>query len=297
MQIAITGATGFLGRYLVGHLAGRGHRCRCWHRSGSDRSGFEAVSDHVEWVQGDLGDPPSARTLVAGCDAVVHAALDRPGMGFRGAEGDLVEFAERNVLGTIRLIEAARQADVARFVFISTCAVHEVILEDRKLDEAHPLWPTSHYGAHKAAIEKFVHGYGLGNGYDICALRPAGIYGLARPAARSKWFDLVQAVQRGEPIDEPRGGKEVHAADVAKAVEILLSAEGIAGQAYNCYDRYIAQQEVAEIAKRLTGSTSVIEKRNKGAKHQIDTSKLRDLGMTFGGCALMEETVRQLLDQ
>lgn len=296
MQIAITGATGFLGRYLVGHLAGLGHPCRCWHRPGSDRDGFEAVSGHIEWVPGDLGDAESARALVAGCDAVVHAALDRPGAGFRGAEGDPVQFAERNVLGTIRLIEAARQADVARFVFISTCAVHEVILEDRKLDEAHPLWPTSHYGAHKAAIEKFVHGYGLGEGYDICALRPTGIYGLARPVARSKWFDLVQAVQRGEGIDDPRGGKEVHATDVAKAVEILLNAEGIAGQAYNCYDRYIAQQDVAEIAKRITGSTSVIEKRNKGAKHQIDTSKLRALGMTFGGRARMEETVRQLLD-
>ena len=46
--------------------------------------------------------------------------------------------------------------DVRRFVFIATCAVHDVILSDRPLDEAHPLWPKSHYGAHKAAIEKFV---------------------------------------------------------------------------------------------------------------------------------------------
>ncbi len=52
-----------------------------------------------------------------------------------------------------------------RFVFISTCAVHDVILADRPLDEAHPLWPKSHYGAHKAALEKFVHSYGLGQGW------------------------------------------------------------------------------------------------------------------------------------
>ena len=37
---------------------------------------------------------------------------------------------------------------MSRFVFISTCAVHDVILDDRPLDEAHPLWPAGHYGAH-----------------------------------------------------------------------------------------------------------------------------------------------------
>ncbi len=293
MRIAITGATGFLGRYIVRRLATQGHVCHCWYRPGSDRGGFEAVTDHIEWLGGDLTDAESIQTLVSGCDAVVHAALDRPGAGFRGAEGNVTRFVERNVLGTIRLIEAARRAGAARFVFISTCAVHEKILEDRNLDEAHPLWPASHYGAHKAAIEKFVHSYGLGQGYDICALRPTGIYGTARPIQNSKWFDLVQAVKRGQRITRAYGGKEVHVADVAKAVEILLTADGVAGQSYNCYDMYIADQDVAEIAKQITGSNSFIEQLNKGPKHQIDTSKLRALGMTFGGRAILEETVGQ----
>jgi nucleoside-diphosphate-sugar epimerase len=91
-------------------------------------------------------------------------------------------------------------------------------------------WATSHYGAHKAAIEQFVHSYGFGQGYPICALRPTGIYGVARPVASSKWFDLVEAVAHGQAVECRRGGKEVHAADVAKAVEILLSAEGVAGE-------------------------------------------------------------------
>ena len=233
--------------------------------------------------------------LVRGVDAVVHAALYRPGTGFRGREGDLPTFVECNVLGTIRLIEAARQAGVGRFVFISTCAVHEQIMDDRKLDEAHPLWPTSHYGAHKAAIEKFIHSYGLGHGYNICSLRPTGIYGLTRPITDSKWYDLVHAVARGESVSSDRGGKEVHAADVAKAVSILLTADGVAGRAYNCYDRYIADQEVAAIAKEITGSKSTIASSNKGPKNQIETSRIRALGMTFGGRPLLEQTIRELL--
>ena len=54
---------------------------------------------------------------------------------------------------------------------------------------------------------------------------------------------------------------------------------------------------MAEIAKRITGSKSSIEGINKGPKHQIDTSKLRALGMTFGGEALLERTVRELLER
>jgi nucleoside-diphosphate-sugar epimerase len=294
MHVAVTGATGFLGRYIVNHLLEHGNSCRCWYREGGDRGGF-VDPERIEWIPGTLQDAVAADGLVRGVDAVVHAALHREGAGFRGAEGPITDFVAANVLGTIRLIEAARRAGVGRFIFIATCAVHEVILDDRPLDEAHPLWPTSHYGAHKAAIEKFVHSYGFGDGYPICSLRPTGIYGVARPIEKSRWFGLVQRVARGEAIRSPRGGKEVHAADVARAVERLLTADNIAGQAFNCYDRYVAEQEVAQIAKEISGSDSTIERLNKGPIHQIETGKIRGLGMAFGGRPLLERTVGELL--
>jgi len=300
MHIAITGATGFLGRYLVNHLATSGHRLRCWYRPSSDRSGFPAAATTtIEWVPGQLGDGNATVTLVRGVDAVVHSALqwERTG-GFRASgQDDLLHFLEANLMGSLQLMHAALSAGVGRFVFISTCAVHEVILDDRPLDESHPLWPASHYGAHKAAIEKFVHSFGFGQGWPICALRPTGIYGLAHPPNRSRWFELVGQVVRGEPIATAKGGKEVHAADVAKAAGLLLNADAkaIAGQSFNCYDRYIAEQEVAQIAKEITGSTTAVANLNRGPKHQIVTQKLRSLGMTFGGDALLRQTVAQLV--
>ena len=145
MRVAVTGATGFLGRYIVRHLVGEGHDCRCWCRPGSDRGGFDGCEERIEWLDGDLTNSDSMKGLIADVDAVVHSALDRPGAGFRGSEGDVATFVECNVVGTVRLIETAKSAGVSRFIFISTCAVHEKILDDRKLDEAHPLWPTSHY--------------------------------------------------------------------------------------------------------------------------------------------------------
>jgi nucleoside-diphosphate-sugar epimerase len=300
MLVAVTGGTGFLGRYIVRHLAGLGHRLRCWHRPTSDRGGLEDVAGALDWLPGHLGDEASMTALVRGTDAVVHAALEwqrRPD-GRRSGGGDLLrEFLETNLMGSLRLIQAARAAGVPRFVFISTCAVHEVILDDRPLDETHPLWPTNHYGAHKGALEKFVHSFGLGEGWPICALRPTGIYGLAHPPSASRWFDLVGRVLGGEPIESARGGKEVHALDVARAVALLLQAEAkaVAGQAFNCYDRYVAEQEVARIARELSGSASAIADVNRGPKHQIATGKIRALGMTFGGEPLLRQTVAELV--
>jgi hypothetical protein len=92
-----------------------------------------------------------------------------------------------------------------------------------------------------------------------------------------------------------RGGKEVHAADVAKAVGILLTANGIAGEVFNCYDRYVSELEVATIAKELSGSKSQIFGEPKQPKHQIVTDKIRALGMEFGGEQLLSQTVAELI--
>jgi nucleoside-diphosphate-sugar epimerase len=298
MRIGITGATGFLGRYIVKQLASAGNKLRCWNRSGSEAGGFEDEAQGIDWLPGQLGDPAATQQLVHGVDALVHCALARPTNATFTVSGheDLLGFLQTNLVGSLQLFQSAFEAGVGRCIFISSCAVHDVILSDRPLDEKHPLWPQSHYGAHKAALEAFVHSFG-GQGWPVCALRPTGIYGVAHPPERSRWYGLIGQVLRGEPIATARGGKEVHGADVARAVQLLLTADAklIAGQAFNCFDRYVAEQDVAHIAQDLTNSPSVIEDANRGPKNQIDTHKLRALGMTFGGEPLLRRTVEELV--
>lgn len=295
MRIALTGATGFLGRYVAAHLVEQGHTLRCWYRPDSDREGFMAMHGDIEWLQGNLGDFDALPHMVEGCDAVVHAALFHPSGGFRGAEGNMSEYLHKNLMGSILLMEEAHRAGCDRFVFVSTCAVHEKILDDRPLDEAHPAWPASHYGAYKAAVEAFVHSFGKGHGFSVCAIRPTGIYGLAHPARKSRWYDLVASVVRGGSVTCQRGGKEVHAADVARAIGLLLTADGVAGEVFNCYDRYISEHEVATLARRLSGSNATVEGGATTPKNQIVTARIRALGMTFGGDALLEQTVGELV--
>lgn len=298
MKIAITGATGFLGRYILKHLVEEGHFCRCWKRLTSDLTGLDDLAKKVEWIEGDLGDQGSHKRLIRGMDAVIHAALARPkGLQFRERPGtDRMELLHLNLLGSISLMDASKEIGIERFIFISSCAVHEVILKDRLLDETHPLWPLTHYGAYKAAVEKFIHYYGFGEEWQVCALRPTGIYGLTHPPEQSKWLDLIRRVKKGGRISVAKGGKEVNAADVAKAISLLLKADNIAGQAYNCYDMYIADQDVALIAADIINSNCIIEDVNKGPKNQIDTQKIRSLGMTFGGKELLKKTVEEIVE-
>lgn len=294
MKIALTGASGFLGRYVAHDLVQGGHQLRAWYRPQNQTRCYD-LGPSLEWLSGQLGDADSSRALVHGCDAVIHSALHHAAGDWSGAY-DLNNFLKINFLGSIELIQASLGAGVSKFIFISSCAVHDLILPGRPLDETHPLYPKSHYGAHKAALEAFVHSYAHGHGFDICALRPCGIYGVAEPPAESKWYNLIKAVARGESVACSRGGKEVHVKDAAAAIRLLLTAAHSRGEVFNCCDRYISEWEVANLTKHLSQSSSEITGAAPAPRNQIETGKLRALGLAFGGQALLKETISQLLE-
>lgn len=299
MKIFVTGATGLIGGELVKQLLDDGHELRLWHRRCSATESLTKLKvqsgEQIELICGQLGEGREAEAT-AGCDAVVHAALWRQDVSFQQPPADLLEYLRVNLMGSIRLIEAAMNQQVSRFVFLSTCAVHDKILTDRPLDETHPLQAKTHYGAHKAAIEKFVHSYGHGSGFPICALRPSGVFGVSSPIERSKWFELIADVIAGNAVQPEGGGKEVHVSDVAKAIRLLLEApaEKIAGEAFSCCDAYYSHHDVAVTAKQISASDAKISGTQRLPKHQIVTKKIEALGMKFSGIPVFEETITRI---
>lgn len=296
MVVGVTGGTGFIGRYIIRQLIQSGHQVVAWYRGNRPPTPID-MEDSITWIPGSLRDANACRQLVDSSEAIVHAALYRPGKTFRGTEGNLVTYVDQNITGSMELMTAAVASRIRRFVFLSSGSVHEQVLSDRPLDECHPTWALSHYGAHKAAIEQFVFSYGLGYGFPICALRPTAVYGLNEPVENSKWFELVGQVVRNEAVVVSRGGKEVHVADVAQAVQALLDADPqhITGQAFECYDQYISEWDVAQLAKSLAGSQSSISGSCPTPAHQIVTDKIRSLGVSFGGQKRLHQTIASLV--
>lgn len=64
MRVALTGATGFIGRYIACHLSDQGNSSRRWHRPTSDRAGFAEIID-LEWIGRELGVSDSTPVAVA----------------------------------------------------------------------------------------------------------------------------------------------------------------------------------------------------------------------------------------
>jgi UDP-glucose 4-epimerase len=296
MRVAVTGAAGYVGRFVVAELLAQGWEVRAWAREGTDRGGFPGP---VEWVEGGLERPESALPLVEGTDALVHAAYRHLPGRYRGGEReDLEGYLAANLTGTLSLLSRAYTAGVGRVVFLSSRAVYGRRLPGRPLDEDHPAWPDSHYGAYKAAVEAFLAAWAATTGRAACALRPTGVYGLTRPIGRSKWLDLVAAVlaERSWPV--ARAGTEVHGEDVARAVRLLLTAPEaeVAGRAFNCSDLTVSTRDVAAIVQDLTGVRGPLPDPPASLPANVmETGRLRALGLRFGGRPLLERTVAELV--
>jgi nucleoside-diphosphate-sugar epimerase len=267
MLVALTGATGFIGSYTAAALRGAGHTVRALVRETSRRD--HVAPDVAEWRVGDAADPQALAGLVAGVDAVVHNAVEWDAL----QRSPLVNF-ERNVLASLRLLEAARLAGVEQFLFVSSVAVYHEILPGRPLDEAHPTWPNSVYGAYKAAIEPHLRAYHTTYGMNTSAWRPAAVYGVDPILKKSQWYDLIATARAGGQIDTPAGGKITHVRDVADALALAVGDDAVAGQFYNLVDGYLYWQAAAEFARQISGSSAtIIDRKGNGPRNQFDTTK------------------------
>ena len=196
MTLAVTGATGFVGQAVVDEACRRGIALRALARR------EQAPCDGVEWVRGDLADKQALRRLVAGAEAVLHVAgvVNTP---------DPTGFHLGNVAGTEALVEAAREAGVRRFVFVSSLAAREPEL--------------SRYGQSKRHAEEVVQASGL----NWTIVRPPAIYG---PRDR-EILEMFRTAKWGVvPMPPPGRVSLVHVDDLARLLLVLLSAGEAASQ-------------------------------------------------------------------
>ena len=184
MLIALTGATGFIGQYLLQEMPRRGHRIRALLR----RPASMPV-DASSAVIGDLTRPQNMSAALEGVDAVVHSA------GLAHAMSGVPENDYRliNTEATVRLARAARRAGAKRFVFLSSIRAQCGPAADTVLTEAVEPRPTDAYGRSKLAAERGLAELDL----DWVSLRAVLIYG---PGVKGNMAQLIKLARSPLPL-------------------------------------------------------------------------------------------------
>src|ERR1035438_7799703 len=113
MKVFLTGATGFVGSHVARALAEQGAQLRLLVRKTSRLENLEGING--ETVTGDLTQPESLRSGIAGCDAVMHVAAD-----YRLWVRDPPAMYAANVDGTRELLRMASEEQVRRVVYTSS---------------------------------------------------------------------------------------------------------------------------------------------------------------------------------
>ncbi len=292
--IAVTGATGYIGRYLLDELHRQQVSVRALVRPISSLDGFNGP---VEWVEGDMRNSEALRTLVQGASAVVHLAYEHSPGRYRGGEGvDLSSWIEANVNGSLRLIVEARDAGVRQFIFLSSRAVFSRTEPGRELNETHPVSPDTHYGAYKVAVEAFLQSFARVEGMRTCAIRSTGVYGLSWPPERSKWWGLITAVLRNEPVKTSSGGTEVHGSDVARVIWEVIERRDLPLDIVHVSDLYVTHRDVVRLARQFSGRTGSLPlPPTAPLTNPLVCGRLEDLDIKLGGILLLEETISHMV--
>lgn len=303
MRVAITGTTGYLGRYVVESLLEAGHTVAAQVRRPLDTSDPLSQCDgRLKLVVGNMEDISSLETLVEGCNAVVHMAFMSKTGSYRGGEGDNPAwFWEQNFGGTLRLLQACQAANVKKFIFLSSRAVFDGCHITSRLvkDMDEPL-PNNHYGLLKLASEQLA---GLYTDTTFCSLRATGIYGLTWPLTRTKWWDLVsdqQILDRDLSSVSDYVVTEVHGIDVASAVLLLLQQENwlIRGRVFNCSDILVSEQYLVQQCQSIFTNRSNVPTnlQLQPPRNNLGTAGLDELGWRGGGVQRLQETLLEIKD-
>jgi len=179
LQYLVTGGAGFIGSHIAVHLLREGHRVRVLDNLSTGRQeNLEAVravdsGGRFEWVPGDIRNAETCRAACAGVDYVLHqAALASVPRSIENP----ADTTAVNVLGTVNVLSAAREAKVRRVVVASSSSVYGDTPTLPKHEEM-PTAPLSPYAASKLAAEVYARVFALTLGLPTVSLRYFNVFG------------------------------------------------------------------------------------------------------------------------
>lgn len=249
-HVLVTGATGFIGRRLVARL--RADDVSVVGMTRNPHGATRTCLDRLTWRAGDLEKRHTVKGICDGVDTVFHLAAYAHAL-----DDEPIQSAARHqrvsVEGTRVLVEEARAAGVARFVFASSVkAMGESTIGCA--DETTDCAPETAYGKAKRQAEQIVLKEGQACGMHVSVLRLPLVYG---PGARGNLPRIISAASAVWLPTFPEFGNRrsmVHVADVVQALMLAAIKPQANGQIYLVTDASVySTREVYDIIRAALG--------------------------------------------
>jgi UDP-glucose 4-epimerase len=227
MKIVVTGGAGFIGSHVVELYVSRGHEVLIVDSLVTGKR--ENLHPKARFFELDIRDAKVADLIRSEKPDVInhHAAQ----MDVRKSVADPIFDAQVNILGTIELLKAARDAEVKKVLFVSSGGAVYGEQETFPAPEAHPTWPVSPYGISKRSGELYAHFFQTEYGLKFVAFRYANVYGPRQdPHGEAGVVAIFSGkMLRGEPVTVNGDGKQtrdyVYVGDVARMSALALETD------------------------------------------------------------------------
>ena len=222
--VLVTGATGFLGKYVVDELVEHGYQVRAFGRN--SKVGRSLENSSVSFFQGYLTKADDVLEACKGMDLVVHAGA------LSTVWGPWEDFYQANVLGTRYVLEACRQTGIQRLVYVSSPSIYaapkdQLAIKESDAPEENNL---NNYIRSKLASEKLFNDY---PDVPSIILRPRGLFGIGDTSILPRVINLSQKL--GIPlIGDGRQLMDMTCVEnVALAIRLAIEASEAKGEVYN----------------------------------------------------------------
>jgi UDP-glucose 4-epimerase len=254
----VTGGGGFIGSHLVERLLAGGAEVRVLDNFATgSRANLGDALDEIELIEGDIQSYERVHNAIRGCELVFHqAALPSVPRSIQ----DPLTSTNTNVIGTLNVLLAARDAGVRRVVYASSSSVYGSSRELPKR-EHQPALPIAPYAVSKLAGEGYCRSFSSVYGLETLSLRYFNVFGprqdpLSDYAAVIPRF-ISAFLEDEAPVVFGDGEQSRDFTYVDNAVDATLraaEADGVVGQVFNvaCGERTTLNALLAEL-ERLTG--------------------------------------------
>jgi dTDP-glucose 4,6-dehydratase len=285
-KLLVTGGSGFIGSWLIRHQLVEYPDVHITNLDLLTYAGNPENLRDVEnnprytFVQGDICDEVLVNRLMSGMDACINVAAQTH--VDRSISGPGV-FITTNVVGTQVLLEAARNANVSKFVQVSTDEVYGSIEGTDKFTEQSPLEPSSPYSSSKAAADLIALSYWKTYGLPVCITRCTNNYGPNQyPEKLIPLFILNAAENKPVPVygDGMNVREWIHVEDHSAGVAAVLM-KGQPGEVYNLGSgQEMPNMEITRLILSIMDKPEslikfVTDRPGHDRRYAIDSAKIR----------------------